>query len=180
MVRRGHSPLAADSVVTNGFRQRNREPECQIHHLTKRILLLLAQLHTETIKVGTFRSTPFSASRGDAIIRWRMERFIKSELGAKNVKFVDRPEFRLVFAQLDTEASLIGKFHLNPPSSFWGDATTKKIKNGRRRPCFSTDRFCFGTCTTRHWREHSDQDLNKSDLRSWRRCDNKSVNRKFH
>ena len=47
-----------------------------------------------------------------------MERFTKSELGAKNVKFVDRPEFGLVLAQLDTEASLIGKFHLNPSSSF--------------------------------------------------------------
>ena len=44
-----------------------------------------------------------------------MERFTKSELGAKNFKFVDRPEFGLVFAQLDVEASLIGKFHLNSP-----------------------------------------------------------------
>ena len=50
----------------------------------------------------------------------RMERFTKSELGAKNVKFVDRPEFGLMFAQLDIEASLIGQFHSNPPSSFWG------------------------------------------------------------
>ena len=32
-----------------------------------KILLLLAQLHTETIKVGKFRSAPFSGSRGDAI-----------------------------------------------------------------------------------------------------------------
>ena len=40
-----------------------------------------------------------------------MERFTESELGAKNVKFVDRPEFRLVLAQLDIETSLIGKFH---------------------------------------------------------------------
>ena len=47
-----------------------------------------------------------------------MERFIKSELGAKNVKSVDRPGFGLVLAQLDIEASLIGKFHSNPPSSF--------------------------------------------------------------
>ena len=47
-----------------------------------------------------------------------MERFTKTELGAKNVTFVDRPEFGFVLAQLDIEASLIGKFHSNPPSSF--------------------------------------------------------------
>ena len=35
-----------------------------------------------------------------------MERFTKSELGAKNVKFIDRPELGLVVAQLDIEASL--------------------------------------------------------------------------
>ena len=58
--------------------------------------LLLAQLHTETIKVWEFRSTQFSGSRGNAITRWRMERFTKSELGAKNVKFIDRPEFGLL------------------------------------------------------------------------------------
>ena len=46
-----------------------------------------------------------------------MERFTKFELGAKNVKFVNRPEFDLVLAQLDTETSLIGKFHSNPPST---------------------------------------------------------------
>ena len=40
--------------------------------------------------------------------------------------------------------------------SFWGDAIIRKIKDGRRRPCFST-----GTCTTRHWGEHCDQDLKK-------------------
>ena len=33
-------------------------------------------------------------------------------------KFVDRPQFGLMLAQLDIEASLIGKFHSNPPSSF--------------------------------------------------------------
>ena len=33
------------------------------------------------------------------------------------MKFVE-PEFGLVLAQLDIEASLIGKFHSNPPSSF--------------------------------------------------------------
>ena len=48
--------------VTNRYRQRSREPKCKIHHLT-RILLLLAKLHTETIKVGKFRSTPFSGSK---------------------------------------------------------------------------------------------------------------------
>ena len=36
-----------------------------------------------------------------------MERFTKSELRAKNVKFVGRPKFGLVLAQLDIEASLI-------------------------------------------------------------------------
>ena len=47
-----------------------------------------------------------------------MERFTKFELGAKNAKFVDRPEFGLMLAQLDIDASLTGKFHSNPPSSF--------------------------------------------------------------
>ena len=55
-------------------------------------------------------------------------------------KFFDRPEYGLVLAQLDIEA-LTGKFHSNPHSSFWGDAITRKIKDGRRRPCFSTDRI---------------------------------------
>ena len=50
---------------------------------------------------------------------------------------------------------------------------TIKIKAGRRRPCFF-DRS--DTCTTRHWGEHSDQDLKKSDQWSWRSCDNKLVN----
>ena len=59
------------------------------------------------------------------------------------VEFVDRPEFGLVLAQLDIEASLIGKFQSNPPSSFRGDAKTRKIKDSRRRPCFSTDRIFF-------------------------------------
>ena len=40
--------------------------------------------------------------------------------------------------------------------------------------------FFFGTCTTRHWGEHSDQDLKKSDQSSWRKCDDKPVNGKFH
>ena len=35
----------------------------------------------------------------------------KTELGAKNVNFIDRPEFGLVLAQLDVEAGLTGKFH---------------------------------------------------------------------
>ena len=46
-------------------------------------------------------------------------------------------------AKLDIVASLIGKFHSNPSCSFWGHAITRKIKDGRRRPCFSTDRICF-------------------------------------
>ena len=29
------------------------------------------------------------------------------------------------------------------PSSFWGDAITRKIKDGRRRLCFSTDRIFY-------------------------------------
>ena len=33
-----------------------------------------------------------------------------SKLGAKNVKFVDRPEFGLVLAQLDIEASKQASF----------------------------------------------------------------------
>ena len=58
--------------------------------------------------------------------------------------------------------SLIGKFHSNPPSSFWGDAITRKIKDGRRGHVFRQIGFYFGTCTTRHWGEYSDQDLKKS------------------
>ena len=34
----------------------------------------------------------------------------------------------------------IGMFHSNPSNSFWGDAITRKMKDGRRRPCLSTDR----------------------------------------
>ena len=45
-------------------------------------------------------------------------RTIFDELGAKNVKCVDRPEFGLVLVQLDIETSLIGKFHSNLHSSF--------------------------------------------------------------
>ena len=60
-----------------------------------------------------------------------------------NPLFVDRPEFGLELARLDIETSLIGKFHSNQPSSFWGDAITRKIKDGRRRKCFSTDRIFF-------------------------------------
>ena len=105
----------------------------------------------------------------------------KSELGAKNVKSVDRPEFGLVLAQLDIEESLIGKFHSIPPSSFWGNAITRKIKDGRRWPCFSTDRVLLlvlaqldieGNILTKI--------LKESDQWSWRRCDNKPVNGKFH
>ena len=130
-----YAPFERDRLVTDGYRQRSREPKCQINHLT-RILLLLAQLHTETIKVGEFRSTAFNGSRGNAITSRRIERFTKSELGAKNMKLVDRPEFGLVLAQLDIEASLIGKFHSNPPSRSWGDAITRNFKDGRRRPFF--------------------------------------------
>ena len=45
------------------------------------------------------------------------------------MKFVDRPEFGSVLAQLDIEASLKGKFHSNPPSGFRGDAIARKIKD---------------------------------------------------
>ena len=41
-----------------------------------------------------------------------------SQVNVFCVKFVDQPEFGLVLAQLDNEASLIGKFHSNPPRSF--------------------------------------------------------------
>ena len=117
-----------------------------------------------------------SRSKGDRYFAVLMEceQFF-DELGAKNVKCVDRPEFGLVLVQLDIEMSLIGKFHWNPPSSFWRDAIGRKIKDGRRWPCFF-DRsffffffffffvlfFLFCTCTTRHRVEHSDQDLKEN------------------
>ena len=37
--------------------------------------------------------------------------------------------------------SLIGKFHSNPLSSFWGDAITRKIKDGRRGHVFRQSDF---------------------------------------
>ena len=43
-------------------------------------------------------------------------------------------------AQLDIEANIIAKVHSNPPSSFWGNVITRKIKAGQRRPYLSTDR----------------------------------------
>ena len=58
--------------------------------------------------------------------------------------------------------SLIGKFHSNPPSSFWGDAVTRKIKDCRRGHVFRQIGFYSRTYTTRHWGEHSDQDLNQN------------------
>ena len=45
-------------------------------------------------------------------------------------------------------------FHSNQSGSFWGDAITKKKQR------WPTE-FLFGTCTTRHWGEHSDQVLKK-------------------
>ena len=53
--------------------------------------------------------------------------------------------------------SLKGKFHSNAPSSFWGDAITRKIKDGRRGHVFWQIGFYFGTCSTTHWGEHFDQ-----------------------
>ena len=44
------SPLAADSMVINGYRQRNREPKFQIHPLTR------IQLDTEASLIGKFHS----------------------------------------------------------------------------------------------------------------------------
>ena len=35
------------------------------------------------------------------------------------------------------------RLHSNPSSSFWGDAITRKIKDGRWRSCLSTDRNSF-------------------------------------
>ena len=69
-----------------------------------------------------------------------MGNFTKFEPGTK---FVDGPELFSVLSQLGIEGNTIGKFHLNPSSSFWGDAITRKIKDGRRRPCLSTDRNSF-------------------------------------
>ena len=63
-----------------------------------------------------------------------MERFTKSKLGAKNLKLVDRPEFGLVLSQLDIDASIIRIHQV---------VITRKIKDGRRRPCLSTDRNSF-------------------------------------
>ena len=37
--------------------------------------------------------------------------------------------------------SLKGKFHSNAPSSFWGDAITRKIKDGRRGHVFDRSDF---------------------------------------
>ena len=59
-----------------------------------------------------------------------MEHFTKSELGTKNVKFVDRPEFGLVLAQLDIEASLIGRIHSNPPSTVYYPISNQVIVSG--------------------------------------------------
>ena len=53
--------------------------------------------------------------------------------------------------------SLKGKFHSNAPSSFWVDAITRKIKDGRRGHVFRQIGFYFGTCSTTHWGEHFDQ-----------------------
>ena len=109
-----------------------------------------------------------SRSKGDRYFAVLMEcEQVFDELGAKNVKCVDRPEFGLVLVQLDIETSLIGKFHWNPPSTFSRDAIGRKIKDGRRWPCFLTDRFffcffLFCTCTTRHRVEHSEQDLKEN------------------
>ena len=78
----------------------------------------LSQVWKSVTKVGKFRSIPFSGSRGEAITRWRMKRFTKSELGTKNVKFVDRLEFGLVLAQLDIEVSLIASWIRIHPVQF--------------------------------------------------------------
>ena len=58
--------------------------------------------------------------------------------------------------------SLIGKFHSNPPSSFWGDAIIRTIQDGCRGHVFRHIGFYFGACTNRHWVEHSDQALKKN------------------
>ena len=46
--------------------------------------------------------------------------------------------------------SLKGKCHSNAPSSFRGDAITRKIKDGRRGHVFRQSGFYFGTCSTSH------------------------------
>ena len=50
--------------------------------------------------------------------RLSMRNFPKSETGTKRQKFVHGPELFSVLAQLGIEANTIGKFHLNPSSSF--------------------------------------------------------------
>ena len=78
---------------------------------------------------------------------WEDSRLFLRRLGIGRtrrwVSRLNRNLFCPSVAQLDIEASLIGKFHPNPPSSFWGDAITRQIKDGRRRSCFSTDRIFF-------------------------------------
>ena len=89
------------------------------------------------------------------------------EAGNRNAKF-----HHLTRIQLDIEASLIGKFHSflrNKKKQIWPTAAM----------IFDRLDFGFGFCTTRHWGEHSNQYLKKSDQWSWRRCDIQCVNGKF-
>ena len=107
--------------------------------------------------------------------RTRRWNFTKSEPGTKR-PYLSTDRFFFFFfvlALLGIEANTIGKFHSNPSSSFWRDAITRKLKDGRRRPCLSTDRNSVSYFTTRHWVKHSDQVSKTSDQWSWRRCDNK-------
>ena len=72
------------------------------------------------------------------------------EAGNRNAKF-----HHLTRIQLDTEASLLGKFH-----SFLRRCDNKKNQRWPTAAMFF-DRLDFGfcSCTTRHWGEHSDQYL---------------------
>ena len=89
----------------------------------------------------------------------KMGNFTKIKPGTSQLNSSMDRNFFSVLAQLDIEASITGKFHSNPLSSFCGDVITRtrKIKDGRWQPCLSTDRNYFGTCTTRHWGEQSDK-----------------------
>ena len=89
--------------------------------------LTVNQLRQAAQKLATYRPLCGLVSMGISL----------SEPGIKRPNLSTDRIFS-VFAQLGTEANT-GKFPSNPSSSFWGDAITRKIKDGRRRPCLSTD-----------------------------------------
>ena len=96
---------------------------------------------------------------------------LNRNLFCPSVKHEKSGNVRQPFIQFPINASLIWSQILN---------ITVKIIWPTSAMFFDRSEFCFGTCTTRHWGEHSNQDLKKSDQWSWRSCDNKLVNGKFH